>query len=174
MTISEKIQMLRKSRGLSQEQLAEQIGVTRQALSKWENGTVIPDTTNVIQMAQLFGVTTDYLLLEEYGAQESIASAINQNEAITKQQARLRKTVMGCFLAMMGALWMLMIWLPWLTGQVSVPYKEWFASFPSWLHRLFYTVGYLGQVNGILPFLLASAAIICGALTVWRSNKKRV
>lgn len=172
MTLGEKIQTLRKSRGLSQEQFAEQIGVTRQALSKWENGTVIPDTSNVVQMAALFGVTTDYLLLEQYGDQENVASAISQNDAIVEQQAKLRKTVTGCFVALMGALWMLMIWLPWLTGQVSVPYKEWFANFPVWLYRLFYTVGYLDQVNNILPCFLASAATIGGVVMVWQANRK--
>ena len=65
MTFGEKIQSLRKSRGWSQERLAEQIDVTRQALSKWENGTAVPDTANVIRLARLFEVSTDYLLIDE-------------------------------------------------------------------------------------------------------------
>ena len=62
MTLGEKILALRKARGWSQEDLAGRIGVTRQALSRWESDAAIPDTVNVVQLADLFGVSTDYLL----------------------------------------------------------------------------------------------------------------
>ena len=64
MTFGEKLQALRKARGWSQEELATQINVSRQALSKWESGASVPDTENVIALSRLFGVTTAYLLLE--------------------------------------------------------------------------------------------------------------
>ena len=64
MTFGEKLQALRKARGWSQEELATQINVSRQALSKWESSASVPDTENVIALSRLFGVTTDYLLLE--------------------------------------------------------------------------------------------------------------
>lgn len=64
MTLGEKLQRLRRARGLTQEQLAEKVGVSRQSLSGWENDTSLPDTANVIALADLFGVTTDYLLRE--------------------------------------------------------------------------------------------------------------
>ena len=62
MTLGEKILTLRKTRGWSQEDLAGRIGVTRQALSRWESDAAVPDTVNVVQMADLFGVSCDYLL----------------------------------------------------------------------------------------------------------------
>ncbi|MBR5571956.1 MAG: helix-turn-helix transcriptional regulator [Oscillospiraceae bacterium] len=65
MEFGEKLQMLRKARGWSQEELAQQIKVSRQALSKWESGASIADTENVIALSRLFGVSTDYLLLRE-------------------------------------------------------------------------------------------------------------
>ena len=65
MTFGEKLQALRKARGWSQEELAQQINVSRQALSKWESGASVPDTENVIALSRLFGVPTDYLLLDE-------------------------------------------------------------------------------------------------------------
>ena len=65
MRFGEKLQALRKARGWSQEELARQINVSRQALSKWESGAAVPDTENVVALSRLFGVTTDYLLLEE-------------------------------------------------------------------------------------------------------------
>lgn len=62
MTLGEKLQKLRKARGWTQEELAAQVGVSRQSLSKWESDGALPDTTNVLLLADLFGVTTDYLL----------------------------------------------------------------------------------------------------------------
>ncbi|MBO4997790.1 MAG: helix-turn-helix domain-containing protein [Lachnospira sp.] len=60
--ISENLAALRKVRGLSQETVAGQIGVTRQALSKWESGETTPDLTNVIALARLYEVTIDDLV----------------------------------------------------------------------------------------------------------------
>ena len=74
MEFGEKLQMLRKARGWSQEELAQQINVSRQALSKWESGASIADTENVIALSRLFGVTTDYLLLEESEAASAPAA----------------------------------------------------------------------------------------------------
>ena len=65
MTFGEKLQALRKARGWSQEELATQINVSRQALSKWESGASVPDTENVVALSRLFGVSTDYLLQAE-------------------------------------------------------------------------------------------------------------
>jgi len=62
MTLSEKLQNLRRAAGLSQEQLAEQLGVTRQAVSKWETGEGKPDIDNLLPLAKLLGTTVDYLL----------------------------------------------------------------------------------------------------------------
>ena len=62
MTLGEKITDLRKKRGLSQEELAITLGVSRQAVSKWETGEAKPDTDKVIALAEYFEVTTDWLL----------------------------------------------------------------------------------------------------------------
>lgn len=74
MEFGEKLQMLRKARGWSQEELAQQINVSRQALSKWESGASIADTENVIALSRLFGVSTDYLLLCESEAASAPAA----------------------------------------------------------------------------------------------------
>ncbi len=93
MKISDKITSLRKQKGWSQEELAYQLNVTRQAVSKWESGQSLPDTEKIIQLSKIFQVTTDYLLLEDYQQDQ-----IEQNEIdhyLTKEQAisyiRLRK-----------------------------------------------------------------------------------
>ena len=62
MKLNEKILTLRKKQGLSQEELAEKLNVSRQAVSRWEVGSAQPDATNVLQLSKLFGVTADYLL----------------------------------------------------------------------------------------------------------------
>ena len=62
MNLSDRIQYLRKARGISQEGLADQIGVSRQAVSKWESEQSMPDLDKIISMSDYFEVTTDYLL----------------------------------------------------------------------------------------------------------------
>lgn len=65
MTLGERIQTYRKRAGLSQEALAEQLGISRQAVSKWEVDAAQPELDKVVALARLFGITTDELLLGE-------------------------------------------------------------------------------------------------------------
>ena len=74
MILAEKIMTLRKRAGWSQEELAAQLGVSRQSVSKWEGAQSVPDMQKVVQMSRLFGVTTDYLLKEELGEPEPAQS----------------------------------------------------------------------------------------------------
>lgn len=62
MTIGEKILNMRKARGWSQEELAERVRVTRQAVSRWESGSAKPDADKIVALCDLFGVSADYLL----------------------------------------------------------------------------------------------------------------
>lgn len=62
---NDKIRELRKGFGVSQEELAEKLGVTRQAVTKWESGSVLPDILNVIKLSELFKVSIDSLVKEE-------------------------------------------------------------------------------------------------------------
>lgn len=65
MILADKITNLRKKAGWSQEELAEKLGVSRQAVSKWESAQSVPDLNKVLLLAKTFGVTTDYLLRDE-------------------------------------------------------------------------------------------------------------
>jgi len=65
MKLQDKIQYCRKKAGLSQEALAEKLGVSRQAVSKWETGDAVPEISKLMLLANAFGVTTDWLLSEE-------------------------------------------------------------------------------------------------------------
>lgn len=71
MKLQEKILYCRKKAGLSQEALAEKIGVSRQAISKWETGEASPEVGKLLMLARAFGVTTDWLLSEEEPAPEA-------------------------------------------------------------------------------------------------------
>jgi len=62
MTLGEKIQILRKQQGMSQEQLAEKMHISRQAISRWELNESMPDVENLIKLSNLFDVTVDYLV----------------------------------------------------------------------------------------------------------------
>lgn len=62
MNMADRIQYLRKTNGISQEELAVKVGVSRQAISKWESGQSLPDLEKIITMSDYFGVTTDYIL----------------------------------------------------------------------------------------------------------------
>ena len=66
MKLTDKLVKLRKTNGWSQEDLAEKLNVSRQAISRWESGTSQPDASNVLNLSKLFGVTADYLLNDEY------------------------------------------------------------------------------------------------------------
>ncbi len=64
MNFSEKLKEIRKKEGISQEQLAEKIGVTRQAITKWETGKGLPDVENMVIIAEIFKTTIDELLMD--------------------------------------------------------------------------------------------------------------
>ena len=65
MILAEKITLLRKKAGMSQEGLAEQLGVSRQSISKWEGAQSVPDMNRIIAMSKIFGISTDVLLKDE-------------------------------------------------------------------------------------------------------------
>ena len=65
MTFGEKLQSLRQRSGMSQDALAERLDVSRQAVSRWERDETMPETDKVVALADIFGVTTDYLLRPE-------------------------------------------------------------------------------------------------------------
>ena len=65
MTFGEKLLELRKQNNFSQEELAEKLGVSRQAVSRWESGETMPDSPNLLQISKIFSVSADYLLRDE-------------------------------------------------------------------------------------------------------------
>ena len=119
MTFGEKLQALRKSRGWSQEQLAERITVSRQAISKWESGSAVPDTENVVEISRLFGVSTDYLLHDDYTADSDIPAVKTREEQLQKR--RNRETAMMVLIGVeaLGFFWQLMGF--WVYQSILIP-----------------------------------------------------
>lgn len=93
MEFSEKLITLRKSKELTQEQLAEQLNVSRQSISKWENGQVIPDIEKIIELSRVFDVTTDYLLKSSEIDDLSIKTDMlehQQRQILAREQKRTK------------------------------------------------------------------------------------
>ena len=97
MILADKIIDLRKKNGWSQEELAEKLGVSRQAVSKWESAQAIPDLGRVLAMADLFSVTTDYLLRDE---NEAPTPATMEDSAPDSSVRRVSMEEASAFLAL--------------------------------------------------------------------------
>lgn len=99
MSLGERIKKQRKKSGLSQEKLAELVGVSRQAVTKWENGQSAPSTENLFRLAEVFGTTVDMLLnsdeKEQYSPAEQIYDfyKMEQEKKAEDHRARLKKNV---------------------------------------------------------------------------------
>lgn len=82
MILADKITEERKRNGWSQEELAEKLGISRQAVSKWESAGSIPDLQRIIQLSELFGVSTDYLLKDEMDSSSYISAEVTESEPV--------------------------------------------------------------------------------------------
>ncbi len=135
MTFGGKLQLLRKQKGMSQEQLASQLTVSRQAISKWELDSSLPDIENVIQLSKLFGVSTDYLLNDEI-ENDSDISAVKINENYMKAEMRIKISfIIGIGIMVIGLLISFISWREYQT-EIAV------------------SIGIVVQIFGIIIFEL--------------------
>ena len=103
MNMADRIQSLRKTKGISQERLADKIGVSRQAVSKWESEQSAPDIEKVILLSEFFDVTTDYLL-------KGIEPVVNDSTVKKYKPNAMIFSIIGTALNLMGVLATAMIW----------------------------------------------------------------
>lgn len=122
MTFGEKLQGMRKARGWTQEELAGRIGVSRQALSKWEQNTAMPDTENVLQISKLFGVSTDYLLYDEYESDNDIPAVRQNADSMSKIYTVRLYAVLGGILSLLSAAGLLIMAVEGSLGTYTVSY----------------------------------------------------
>lgn len=145
MNIADRIQHLRKTEGISQEQLADSIGVSRQAVSKWESEQSIPDLDKIVLLSDFFEVTTDYLLK---GIEPS-------NDNAEKPDSRIFSAI-GTAVNLIGVFIAAMLWI---TQK---------AEYASFIGLAIIAVGcaliavgqYIGKKNGYKVFALANAWIV--------------
>ena len=103
MNIADRIQHLRKTKGISQEELADKLGVSRQAISKWESEQSSPDIEKVIIMSEFFEVTTDYLL-------KGIEPVPDKTAVIEQKPDAGIFTIIGTAFNIMGVVVAAMVW----------------------------------------------------------------
>lgn len=88
MTLGQKLKEIRKRFGLSQEQLAEIMNVSRQAITKWENDGGLPDVSNLQELSKVFGITVDYLLNDENNL-----PALSMRKELNKEEYKNKLTM---------------------------------------------------------------------------------
>ena len=103
MELGEKIAFCRKRAGLSQEALADRLGLSRQAISRWETGAAVPDLSKIVELSKLFQVTTDFLLLPERtepeipAPEQSVQKEISPENPFSDPTVERRRKFRICF-----------------------------------------------------------------------------
>lgn len=151
--LSEKIYTLRRKSGLSQEQLAEIIGVSRQAISKWEGGLSVPESEKLIAISDYFNVTLDYLLKEDADCIQK-----TEQETVNGQSFKSHKGMLLGIITCVAGIIGLVIWglISMLTPSMSSQISE---------SSTIYIDG-----NGIF-LIICIIAVICGASLILRDKK---
>lgn len=156
MALSEKIYELRKKSGLSQEQLAEQLGVSRQAISKWESGKAVPESDTLISISRYYNVTLDYLMKED-GSESEIATEVKGNQAKTNKGNE--KRIIGIIICLIGIV-CLLAW-----GIVSI-------FLPSTSDRIGTSSMITIDGNGIF-LIICLVAIVAGAVLLLKNSPNK-
>ena len=119
MKLQEKIIKLRKANGWSQEEFAERMNVSRQAISRWENGTALPDANNILQLSKLFNVTADYLLNEDYTSDNDIPRLKEAHKALEIKKSNFKiMSLIASIAFLMGAI----VWLIQAINTMEISY----------------------------------------------------
>lgn len=108
MKLSDKIIKLRKANGWSQEDLAEKMNISRQSISRWENGTALPDANNILHLSKLFNVTADYLLNDDYSSDNDIPCVKEVHEILDTKKKHNEKLFLVASIAFLvgGLAWL--------------------------------------------------------------------
>ena len=162
MTFGQKLQQLRKARGMSQEDLAGQLSVTRQTVSKWELDQSTPDLPYLAAISEFFGVSTDYLIKETSSAESAACSGTGPASATTSPQkiqvhARL---IFSSLLLLLGGAGVLCFYV--MSAIDPWTYHDGYRSYDGVMGYLMAHTG-----TGFIFFLLCAAAIGGAALLIY-------
>lgn len=151
MTFGDKLQFLRKTKGISQEQLASQLKISRQAISKWENNSSIPDVENIVKLSNIFEVSTDYLLKSEV----EISKLDMKNNS---NQGKLKISSLGSIFIILGFIGVFIMGILSAIRPVSIIGDRNISGFPAYLISneivWLFALCLLTFVGGLLIFLL--------------------
>lgn len=150
MAFGDKLQFLRKTKGISQEQLASQLKISRQAISKWENNSSIPDVENIVKLSNIFEVSTDYLLKSEVEISE-LDMKNNSN------QGKLKISSLGSIFIILGFIGVFIMGILSAIRPVSIIGDRNISGFPAYLISneivWLFALCLLTFVGGLLIFL---------------------
>ena len=159
MTLGEKVQLLRKQNGMTQEQLAEHLAITRQTISKWELGESEPDIAHLIHLSEIFHVTTDYLIKDAPNTPPA-ADSPGEKEHTLQEKA---KVWIGGIFTLLGVLGILAFWVfsivhpAYVCREGIVLNQSLFGGLQNFLHAwnaqgLFWFIVVIGAAGVVLLF----------------------
>ena len=165
MELSSKIMEQRKRMGLSQEKLAEHMGVSRQAITRWEAGQSLPELEKVVRLSEFFAVSCDYLLKDGV-PEETVPKADREPPVRTLRRRPLWQAIFGGGLAGIGVAGVAAMWI--ISRVYPVTVWDWDGTY---YHGL---TGFL-TVRELWPvfwFFIALAALGLGLLAVWFCRRR--
>ena len=189
MTLANRIQALRKQNGLSQEALAEKLGVTRQAVSKWESEQSAPDMENIIAISDLFEVSTDYLLKgEDFKLPEQKAGLSLDLKNEIPDIVILISSILNCIGVATGYNWMkafrdsrfaysfifvfaatllFAVASRFFDGKIKESKKRWFVNINIWLYAA-YSWCFFEFIGGHIPYITSAVIhfVVCAVILV--------
>lgn len=101
-TFGQFLRQKRNERGMTQKELAEKLFLSESAISKWEKGTAVPDTDNIVQLSELFGVTTDYLIKDGLDSDEDIPAVARTAEKVKNAEQSRQLLIAGIITLVLG------------------------------------------------------------------------
>ncbi len=166
MTFSEKLIRLRRREGLSQEALAEALGVSRQAVSRWEQGTALPDSAKLLPCAKYFGVSVDWLLDDAQGWEPPRRET--GGKGMNAHQQGIVRTVSGVVLGA-GMVVLLTILIEGMSLNIRVlEGGQRYTGVAAFVR--YYDVEWLPVVGGILALLGAGGLVWLKLRRWWNSS----
>ena len=166
MILADKIIDLRKKAGWSQEELADKLGVSRQSVSKWEGAQSIPDMNKILQLSELFGVSTDYLLKDSLEAPEPLtapedadtegATFVSMEEAnafLEYKRESAPRIALGVLLCILSPVTLLLMGGAQESGRLALTELQ------------------AGMIGLIVLLLMVAGAVLLFVLTGMRGNK---
>ena len=160
-----KIQQLRKQNGMSQEKLAQLLGVSRQSVSKWESGQSLPEIDKIIQLSNIFEVTTDYLLKDV--SEEKCIDILRkekEKEVLSHHTSLMFKV--GFTMFSVGVIAIAVFWI------LSIVYPTYRVMWDGTLLTGFSGFLILHEVTPVFIFFCIVGTIGLGTIILEKKNKK--